>query len=87
MGPVLFSLFTTLDEGTECSLSRELGGVADTPTGCADTQPDREQAGEMGREEPKGVQAGFPLSWGRITPGIHPGGDLLESSAGDKDLG
>lgn len=44
MGPVLFSLSTMLDEGTECTLSRfagdtKLGGVADTPTGCADTQP------------------------------------------------
>lgn len=65
MGPVLFSLFTTLDEGTECSLSRfagdtDVGAVADTPTGCADTQPDPEQAGDMGREEPKEVQAGCP---------------------------
>lgn len=65
MGPVLFSLFTTLDEGTECSLSSfaadpEQEGVADTPTGCADTQPDPEQAGETGREEPKEVQAGSP---------------------------
>lgn len=46
MGPVLLSLFPRLDEGTECFLSRfagdtELGGVADTPTGCAGTQPDQ----------------------------------------------
>lgn len=35
---------------------RTLGGVADTPEGCAAIQPDLREAGELGEGEPREVQ-------------------------------
>ena len=56
--PVLFKIsINDLDKGTECNFSKfaddtKLGGVADTPEGCAAIQ----QAVELGRGEPDEIQ-------------------------------
>ena len=62
MGPVLFSIFISdLDKGIECTFSKcggtKLGGVADTPGGCAVLQWDLDRV-EVEWKEPYGVQQG-----------------------------
>ena len=59
VGPILFN-FSDPDKGMESILSKfvddtKLGGVADTPEGCATIQQEPGQTGELGWEEPDEV--------------------------------
>jgi len=96
LGPVLFSFFTDdLDEELECTLSKfaddtKLGGVVDTPEGCAAIQPDLDRLESWTdrnlRKFHKGT--GRVLHLGRNSP-MHQyrlGADLLESISVERDL-
>ncbi|GAB0205790.1 mitochondrial enolase superfamily member 1 [Grus japonensis] len=97
LGPVLFNIFINdLDEGTECTLSKfaddtNLGGVANTPEGCAAIQQDLDRLenwAKRNRVKFKEGKCGV-LHLGKNNPRhqYRLGVDLLGSKTMEKDLG
>ena len=95
LSPILFNIFiSSLDEGIESILSKfaddtKLGGVVDTPEGCAGIQQDTDRMESWaGRNLVRfNKNKCRVLNLGRNNHMHRLGDDLLERSSAEKDLG